>query len=575
MPSQELTDLSKKLATQNGVTNPTPAEVPTQNPVTTQTSTSAGMETINQTVDRAKELLATPAPITTPNRPIKAPAIEQPKTAVNFQKDLLKASQGEINQINKYAAQQIEALKPRQEERVRENASVNTLTGLAGSTEANRTTGVTKAVNEKENQLVRAEASAKIGSILTGVKTKALEMAQTAREQFRLDTETAKKERMARVEEAVNNASMLAQSGVTYEGLQATDPEAFKSLAETVGGEQLLKAQFTLNRPQEDILDKKIEGGKYVIAYRNPLTGETRIESVDLGLPPQYTKTIDAGNRILAIPDNWDGDPSKLLTINKGLTPSQQASAVGGGAVGDTTLSPAAQSWAQLIREGGAKISNVPATMRNEVARALASSDPVLSKANQNALQEADAALTAISNTKEIMKGIGSGGTAIQRGLFGMLPGTEARSVNNNLDTVKALIGFDALARMRAASPTGGALGAITERELAFLQSVQGSLDPLQKTGELNKTLNRIENSFKRVRAINSVNMTSSEYKDMFPDATPEELAEIGSRREVAGALEEDTDTNIASQVDSAGYNYEAMKADGLSDSEILSAIGQ
>jgi hypothetical protein len=393
MPSQELTDLSKKLATQNGVTNPTPAEVPTQNPVTTQTSTSAGMETVNQTVNRAKALLDTPT--TTPNRPIKAPTIEQPKTAVNFQKDLLKASQSEINQINKYAAQQIEALKPRQEERVRENASVNTLTGLAGSTEANRTTGITKAVNEKENQLVRAEASAKIGGILTGVKTKALEMAQTARQQFILDTETAKKERIARVEEAVNNASMLAQSGVTYEGLQATDPEAFKSLAETVGGEQLLKAQFTLNRPQEDILDKKIENGKYVIAYRNPLTGETRIESVDLGLPPQYTKTIDAGNRILAIPDNWDGDPSKLLTINKGLTPSQQASAVGGGAVGagETTLSPAAQSWAQLIREGGAKISNVPAIMRNEVARALASSDPVLSKANQNALQEADAAL--------------------------------------------------------------------------------------------------------------------------------------------------------------------------------------
>lgn len=565
MPSQELTELSKNLATQNGVTNPAPIPAPT-------TQTSAGLETVNQTVDRAKELLATPAPITTPNRPIKAPAIEQPKTAVNFQKDLLKASQGEINQINKYAAQQIEALKPRQEERLRETSSVNTLTGLAGSSEANVTTGVTKAVNEKENQLVRAEASAKIGSILTGVKTKALEMAQTAREQFRLDTETAKKERMARLEEAVNNASMLAQSGVTYEGLQATDPEAFKSLAETVGGEQLLKAQFTLNRPQEDILDKKIEGGKYVIAYRNPLTGSTRIESVDLGLPPQYTKTVDAGNRILAIPDNWDGDPSKLLTINKGLTPSQMASSAGG-----TTLSPAAQSWAQLIREGGAKISNVPATMRNEVARALASSDPVLSKANQNALQEADAALTAISNTRDIMKGIGSGGSAIQRGLFGMLPGTEARSVNNNLDTVKALIGFDALARMRAASPTGGALGAITERELAFLQSVQGSLDPLQKTAELNKTLNRIENSFKRVRAINSVNMTSSEYKDMFPDATPEELAEIGSRREVAGALEEDTDTDtdIASQVSAAGYNYEAMKADGLSDSEILSAIGQ
>ncbi len=561
MPSQELTDLSKNLATQNGAvtpaTTPSPAATPTTTPESTTTGPSQALKDLS--------IALAPKP-TTPKRTIKEPTIEQPKTAVDFQKDLLKASQGEINQINKYAAQQIEALKPRQEERVRENASVNTLTGLAGSTEANRTTGVTKAVNEKENQLVRAEASAKIGGILTGVKTKALEMAQTAREQFRLDTETAKKERMARLEEAVNNASMLAQSGVTYEGLQATDPEAFKSLAETVGGEQLLKAQFTLNRPQEDILDKKIEGGKYVIAYRNPLTGETRIESVDLGLPPQYTKTVDAGNRILAIPDNWDGDPSKLLTINKGLTPSQQASAVGGGAggAGGTTLSPAAQSWAQLIREGGAKISNVPATMRNEVARALASSDPVLSKANQNALQEADAALTAISNTKEIMKGIGSGGSAIQRGLFGMLPGTEARSVNNNLDTVKALIGFDALARMRAASPTGGALGAITERELAFLQSVQGSLDPLQKTGELNKTLNRIENSFKRVRAINSVNMTPSEYKDMFPDATPEELSEIGSRREVAGALEEDVDVLISpdgtQQVNTADLTPEELQ---------------
>jgi hypothetical protein len=556
-PTPETGDITKQKTVQPETTTPTTP------PESTTTGPSQALKDMS--------IALAPKP-TAPNRPIKEPTIEQPKTAVNFQKDLLKASQGEINQINKYAAQQIEALKPRQEERVRENASVNTLTGLAGSTEANRTTGVTKAVNEKENQLVRAEASAKISSILTGVKTKALEMAQTARQQFRLDTETANKERIARVEEAVNNASMLAQSGVTYEGLQATDPEAFKSLAETVGGEQLLKAQFTLNRPQEDILDKKIENGKYVIAYRNPLTGETRIESVDLGLPPQYTKTVDAGNRILAIPDNWDGDPSKLLTINKGLTPSQQASAVGGGA---SALSPAAQSWAQLIREGGAKISNVPATMRNEVARALASSDPVLSKANQNALQEADAALTAISNTKEIMKGIGSGGSAIQRGLFGMLPGTEARSVNNNIDTIKALIGFDALARMRAASPTGGALGAITERELAFLQSVQGSLDPLQKTSELDKTLNRIENSFKRVRAINSVNMTSSEYKDMFPDATPEELAEIGSRRELANTLEEDTDTDFASQVSAAGYNYEAMKADGLSDSEILSAIRQ
>ncbi len=350
MASTELTEMSKDLSTQNGTVTPAPVATPTPAPE----GISGNANVVNEMAGPSEALKAASiamSPKTTPTTPVKrtiqtyttkggeqvtrysdGTESRQPgsKSAASIQADLMKASQGEINQINQYAAQQIEALKPRQDERLRENAGVNTLTGLAGSTEANRTTEKTTTVNQKENDLVRAEAATKISNILTGVKTKALEMAQTEREQFRLDTESAAKARTARIEEAVMNAATLAASGVTYEGLQTTDPEAYQALAEAVGGEELLKAQFTLNRPQEDILDKKIEGGKYVIAYRNPLTGATRIESVDLGLPANYTKTIDAGNRILAIPDNWDGDPSKLLTINKGLTPGQVAAGLGG-----------------------------------------------------------------------------------------------------------------------------------------------------------------------------------------------------------------------------------------------------
>lgn len=328
MASPELQKLSTDLATQNGPVTPAPVTAPEG--VSGNAAISQNMAAESAGPSQALKdmsIALAPKPPATPNRPVTTPTAEQPKTAAQLQKDLLKASQGEINQINKYAAQQIEALKPRQEERLRETSSVNTLTGLAGSTEANRTTEGTSKINQRENDLVRAEAGAKIGGILSKVKTDALKMAQTERENFRLDTEAAAKERTARLQEAVTNAATLAASGVTYDGLQKTDPEAYKSLAEAVGGEELLKAQFTLNRPQEDILDKKIEGGKYVIAYRNPLTGATRIESVDLGLPAQYTNTIDAGNRLLAIPDNWDGDPTKLITINKGLTPGQTATA--------------------------------------------------------------------------------------------------------------------------------------------------------------------------------------------------------------------------------------------------------
>lgn len=347
--STELTDLSKNLATQNGPVTPAPVAsglTPEQ-----QANEDAAQKTRFGTATPA----ATPSAPTTPyttspeltalsiansptktKRTVKEPVVEGPKTQAQIQAELLKASQAEINGINQYAAQQIEALKPRQEERLRENSSVNTLTGLAGSTEANRTTGETTAVNKKENDLVRAEAQAKISGILTGVKTNAIKMAQDAKTEFRLDAESKAKARTARLEESILNAATLAASGVTYEGLKTTDPEAYKALADGVGGEQLLKAQFTLNRPQEDILDKKIENGKYVIAYRNPLTGATRIESVDLGLPPEYTKTVDAGNRILAIPDNWDGDPTKLITINKGLTPGQAQSGAAGGGGGST-----------------------------------------------------------------------------------------------------------------------------------------------------------------------------------------------------------------------------------------------
>jgi hypothetical protein len=56
-------------------------------------------------------------------------------------------------------------------------------------------------------------------------------------------------------------------------------------------------------------------------------------------------------------------------------------------------------------------------------------------------------------------------------------PNTDARAINGLLNTVKARIGFDELGRMRQASPTGGALGNITEREIKMLQAIAGELD--------------------------------------------------------------------------------------------------
>lgn len=83
----------------------------------------------------------------------------------------------------------------------------------------------------------------------------------------------------------------------------------------------------------------------------------------------------------------------------------------------------------------------------------------------------------------------GLDGTAGRNAPFAVIPGTQAKNLDATLDTIKANIGFEELQRMRDNSPTGGALGQVTEREIAFLQAVLGSLDQGQSPDQLRANL--------------------------------------------------------------------------------------
>lgn len=79
----------------------------------------------------------------------------------------------------------------------------------------------------------------------------------------------------------------------------------------------------------------------------------------------------------------------------------------------------------------------------------------------------------------------------------GVLKAGSARATaEERIKTIKANIGFDRLNQMRQESPTGGALGNITEQELAFLQSVLGSIDLSQKDEAILANLKRLENIY-------------------------------------------------------------------------------
>jgi hypothetical protein len=71
--------------------------------------------------------------------------------------------------------------------------------------------------------------------------------------------------------------------------------------------------------------------------------------------------------------------------------------------------------------------------------------------------------------------------------------GTSAKDLSVKLDDIKAAVGFDALSEMRNNSPTGGALGSITDREIRFLQSKYGNLEQAQSQGEFLKALDELQ----------------------------------------------------------------------------------
>jgi hypothetical protein len=90
--------------------------------------------------------------------------------------------------------------------------------------------------------------------------------------------------------------------------------------------------------------------------------------------------------------------------------------------------------------------------------------------------------------------------TAGPGALLANIPGTSAVDLEADMDTLRANIGFQELQDMRASSPTGGALGPVSDTENLLLQSVLGSMKQEQSPAQLRKRLIEIKESVKRMR---------------------------------------------------------------------------
>lgn len=83
--------------------------------------------------------------------------------------------------------------------------------------------------------------------------------------------------------------------------------------------------------------------------------------------------------------------------------------------------------------------------------------------------------------------------TGLVGGLSRAVPGTPAYALAKKLETIKANVGFDKLQSMRENSPTGGALGQVSDFENRQLQSVFGNLEQAQTAEDVIYNLRRLQ----------------------------------------------------------------------------------
>jgi hypothetical protein len=177
------------------------------------------------------------------------------------------------------------------------------------------------------------------------------------------------------------------------------------------------------------------------------------------------------------------------------LTPDRGVEIVGDTAINKTTAAPVRNVGANIAegerqkvvgRETGEGQMNLPKseialeTSKIQNATVINSIDQVLDK------------IAPLDKPGGERKPKGSFLTGYTGSIANSIPGTEAHDIWNTLNTIKANLGFDKLQAMRDASPTGGALGQVSEMENKLLQSVWGSIEQSQSAAQLVANLQQI-----------------------------------------------------------------------------------
>ncbi len=288
------------------------------------------------------------------------------------------------------------------------------------------------------------------------------------------------------------------------------NPEEAKRAQENVNNLNKMTAdEIKRNRDEQDRIQKNeagmVERGQ---TFLSASSGRASAKALaDLAIAKGYSTDIltqftDAGKSIYEAEEAMRKEAESPLTLEEatklglpfGTTMAEARKAGKIPSSGGETNEATVFAYADLVNSGGMSMENVPEEYRGQVAQAVAlggGKKPVISDYQQERITRN---LNSISDLEtQVNKWTTGPGS-----LLSMIPGTAARDFKADVDTLAANIAFGELTAMREASKTGGALGAVSEKELQLLESALGSLDRAQSPTQFKESLAEIKASINR-----------------------------------------------------------------------------
>ncbi len=116
------------------------------------------------------------------------------------------------------------------------------------------------------------------------------------------------------------------------------------------------------------------------------------------------------------------------------------------------------------------------------------------------ALAKLDNTMGIVGEARELSEGMGTV-RSLSYDLFKSVPLTSERELAAKISTIQSNLAFDKLQDIRDNSPTGGALGQVSNIELGFLKDAVTALDPALGVEAFNEQLKKIEVHYNRFKS--------------------------------------------------------------------------